>query len=221
MGYGDVGPAPYTPTWRVQIWTGQTFNFMDPGRNTGTAASPTAWGPEVAFARTWLDANPTGILYLGKVAKGETGLTPVEGLDWSPTSTGEMFDRAEATARAMRADLGVAQLDAVFWMQGEQDAGDTGTAAGYGGRFDTFLEALRANWMGDSDGYVAAGRIGSSATLRNSFEVRLAQWETDQHDANLDTFPTHRCHMQADGVHYSAEGLLELGRGFFEAWATT
>lgn len=220
LGFGNNDPAPYTPTWRVQIWTGEAFNYMDPGRNTGTPANPAAWGPEVGFARDWLAANPTGILYLGKVAKGETGLAPSAGLDWSPASQGEMFDRAAGVAAAMRANLGVATLDAVFWMQGEQDATDAGAASAYGDRLTAFLGAVRADWMGDAGGYVGAGRIGDSDALPFNLDVRVAQWQVDQVDDHLETFRTLDFEMQADGLHYAADGHLAIGHRFFDAWAT-
>src|SRR3954468_9341681 len=105
LGYLNNGPAPYVPTARVQIAVDSdgdgrvdTFNYMQPGVNTGTASNPLAWGPEVAFANDWLANHPTGTLYIAKTAKGETALAQNDGLDWSPHSVGELFDRGTQAA---------------------------------------------------------------------------------------------------------------------------
>ena len=47
LGYENNGPAPYTPTYKVQIWTdtngdgvADAWNYMNPGVNTGTPNNP-------------------------------------------------------------------------------------------------------------------------------------------------------------------------------------
>jgi hypothetical protein len=219
LGFGNTGPAPYTPTERVQIWSGSGFSIMTPGVNTGTPANPTVWGPEVAFANDWLAAHPEGTLYLGKVVKGSTPLAQADGLDWSPRSTDELFDQAKATANAMLAARGAVALDAVFWMQGEQDATVSEWAAQYGANLTAFLSAVRSEWMHNAQGYVAAGQISDSTALAYNQDVRAAELGVDQADPNLETFPTAGFTMQADGLHYAAQGHISLGHAFYEAWA--
>ena len=229
LGFGNTGPAPYTPTWRVQMWTdtnhngvwdvGDNFNAMVPGVNTGTPNHPTAWGPEVQFANDWLAANPAGILYIGKVAKGSTALAQNDGLDWSPASRGELFDQAATVALHMRANLGVSKLDAVFWMQGEQDATNADWAATYDVNLTSFISEVRSQWMNEPDGYVGLGRITDSVALPFSLDVRVAQWAEDQTDPNLHSFKTIGFDMQEDGLHYSTAGQVALGAAFFDGWA--
>lgn len=227
LGFGNTGPAPYTPTYQVQMWVdsnadgiGDTFNFMNPGVNTGTPANPTAWGSEVEIANDWLQlhAGDNQILYFGKSVKGETPLAQSAGVDWSPASAGEMFDRAERVAHDMKANLGVDHLDAVFWMQGETDATNAAWAADYSDNLTAFLAAARARWIGDATGYVGFGRISDSAALPYNEAVRVAQWQVDQVDAHAESFKTIGFGMQADGIHYNAAGQVALGDGFFSAW---
>jgi hypothetical protein len=227
LGFGNNGPAPYTLTARVQIWTdtdgdgvGDAFNYMRPGVNTGTPANPAAWGPEVEFANQWLAANPEGILWLGKVAKGSTPLDQASGLDWSPSSDDEMFDRAKLVANQMLSNLGETSLDGVFWMQGEQDALAQTSAQSYAGHLTDLLAAIRLEWMHDLNGYVGVGRITDAAILPYSLDVRQAQWQVDQLDVHMESFKTIGYQMQADGLHYASDGQIALGEAFYDNWAT-
>ena len=87
-GYGK--PDPLTLIWSERS---QAYEVMQPGVNTGTANTPSAWAAEVAFARAFRQANPREPLYIVKSARGSTGLAPdPQRLDWSPASPGEMFD---------------------------------------------------------------------------------------------------------------------------------
>ena len=221
LGYLNEGPAPYVPTARVQMWTdtngdgvGDAFNYLRPGWNTGTAANPHAWGPEVAFAAEWLDHNAEGTLYLGKVAKGSTGLAQDEGaLDWSPESTGELFDQATRVSHDMRATLGVERLDGIAWMQGETDATDAAKASAYHDNLAEFAQEARFEW-GATD--IALGRIGAAGAYSQA--VREAQWLLDQEDDHLTSFKTLDFGLRPDGLHYDAEGQIALGNAFYDGW---
>lgn len=225
LGFGNSGPAPYTPTPRVEIWTdtnhngvwdyGDNFNMMVPGVNTGTPANPNVWGPEVEIAKAWLAANPSGTLYIGKVAHGSTGLAadPTQ-LDWSPHSTGEMFDQATFVARSMQANLGVSEIDAAFFMQGETDATDPAKAAAYGSNLTEFIADARGAWNVED---FVVGRITDTAGAYNE-AVRDAQWLDDQTDPDMVSFKTIGFGMQADQLHYDAAGQIALGQGFYDGW---
>jgi hypothetical protein len=227
LGFGNTGPAPYTPTAQVQIWAdtnadgiGDAWNYMNPGVNTGTAANPGAWGPEVSLANEWLADNATGYLWIVKSTKGSTALAQEAGLDWSHLSSGEMFDLTEAAVDAARANLNgsafaFAQYDALMWMQGEDDALDALQAAAYQTNLHDFAAAARLDW---NVGEVIVGRITDSASLPYGFDVRVGQWSEDQADAAMVSFKTIGFTMQADGVHYAAAGHVQLGSAFYDAW---
>lgn len=228
LGYLNNGPAPYRPTVRVQIWTdtngdgvGDEWNYMLPGHNTGTLANPAAWGPEVQFANRWLSANPTGHLWITKVAKGSTGLAQHEGVvDWSPLSTGEMYDITTAAVTASRANLdgsefSFSQWDAVLWMQGEQDATNLADAQAYQANLTAFIAAAREDWSVER---FVLGRITDSVALPYNSQVRQAQWAVPQEDANVHSFKTIGFGMQPDHIHYSGVGHLALGNSLFYAY---
>lgn len=226
LGYLNTGPAPYVATARVQIWAdtdgdgvGDAWNFMRPGANTGTRANPGVWGPEVEEANRWLSTHATGTLWIDKIAQGSTGLAQDPGqLDWSPHSSGEMFDRATASVHAAQANLvgtpyAFSHWDALDWMQGETDATDPEKAAAYGANLTDFVDHVRTEWAVDQ---VVVARITDTAGAYN-LQVREAEWAADQADAHLVSFKTIGFEMQADHLHYDAAGQLALGGAFFDA----
>lgn len=230
IAFGNNGAAPYAPTARVQIWTdtngdghGDAWHYMLPGTNTGTLANPTAWGPEVQLANDWLRDHATGNLWIVKEAKGSTGLAADSGaLDWSPHSTGEMFDTATADINAARHNLdgsayAFSAWDYADWMQGETDATDAAKAAAYGVNVREFITDARAAWSVTNFG---VARITDSAALPYSLDVRNAEWNLDNGVspmAGVHTFKTIGYEMQADGEHYDAAGEVSLGDGFYAA----
>lgn len=230
LGFLNNGPAPYDPTWRVQIWsdtdgdgTPDAWNYMRPGVNTGTLANPAAWGAEVEIANRWLADHPDGVLWIVKVAKGSTGLAedPLA-LDWSPHSHGEMFDIATAAINAARHNLdggghAFAQWDVLDWMQGETDAQDAAKADAYGLNVREFITDARAGWAVED---VAVARITDTAGPY-SLAVRNAQWNLDNGDdplADVHSFKTIGFAMAPDHLHYAPEGQIALGDAFFDAW---
>jgi hypothetical protein len=232
LGFGNSGAAPYTPTARVQIWAdtnndgvGDAWNYMSPGTNTGTPMNPTVWGPEVQFANAWLANHATGNLWIDKIAKGSTGLandshTGDAGLDWSPASTGEMYDIATASVHAAHDNLNGSSYafgawNGLLWMQGETDATDPTKAANYQTNLADFISHARTDWNVTP---VVVGRITDSAALPDSLAVRQGEFGVDQADAHVTSFKTIGFEMQADGEHYDANGHVSLGEGFYDNW---
>lgn len=222
---GNTGPAPYVPTWRVQIWTdtngdgiGDTFHAMRPGVNTGTLKNPTSWGPEVGFATKWLEANPVkdanNILWIGKAGRGETGMAyNPDRPDFSPRSEGDMFDFAVSTSLRMQSDLGYDHLSLLVIHQGETDAYQLDTAQAYEFNFTEFLDASRVEMRVED---IVVGRINDTAP--HSQLVREAQWRIDQEDPHLVSYKTIGFGLQEDRIHHNADGALSLGRADYEGW---
>lgn len=189
---------------------------MAPGVNTGTAANPEAWGPEVGFAQAFHRDNPFEPLFILKSAKGSTSLAAApDGLDWSPESHGELFDQTTDQITLAREALHGADVDATFLFQGEQDAADATMAADYAENLRGWLAAIRDQWMRNPDGAVAYGRVNDDLPFVDA--VRLAQVEVDREDQRAVSFETDGFVMQADMLHYAATGFLEIGRSFFSA----
>ena len=99
---------------------------------------------------------------LPKTAAGDTSLAqnlnPYD--DWSPLSRGEMFDRAQARIEAASRALGK-RPDAVFVSQGEADATDRAASAAYHANFRAYVDAVRARWMRNAQGYVAWTQVAA------------------------------------------------------------
>ena len=210
--------APDPLTW---IWSnaGGHFEILEPGFNTGTPANPEAWGPEVAFAHDFRLTHPDELLIIVKSVKGSTGLAQTDAaLDWSPASVGEMFDLTAGRIAAARAAAGEPAVDAVFIVQGEQDGFDLGAAQAYGANLTSWLDAIRAEWMGDEQGRVALAEISHA---HEGFElVRQAQAQVAAADPFVDAIDAGWLPLQDDGLHYAAASHVAMGDEFFGLYET-
>ena len=207
-GYGK--PDPLTLIWSERS---QAYEVMQPGVNTGTANTPSAWAAEVAFARAFRQANPREPLYIVKSARGSTGLAPdPQRLDWSPASPGEMFDATSGQVAAARAAAGGAAVDAVFIVQGEQDATQEGWARDYGRHMADWFAAIRTRWMEDPEGPIFFATVGQP--LAHAHAVSRAQALADAADPNARSVDTAQLAWQADRLHYSAAAHLQMGQAF-------
>lgn len=203
----------------VQIWNpaAQAFETMAPGVNTGTPNNPTAVGPEAEFAARWVEDHPGETLYIVKAAKGSTGLAEdPDQLDWSPHSTGELFDATTAQVEAAKAASGVSKVSAILWIQGEQDAASAAKAAGYAfNLIDAFAE-MRAKW-GDASTPIVLGRLSDAPHLAHADGVQLGQDIAASFLPGVAKVPTDGLGMQADQLHYDAAGQVGLGDELYDA----
>ena len=98
-----------------------------------------------------------------KRAMGGTSLFSNGGMDWAPTSTGELFSLLVADILAAAANVRAQGHNPVFtilWVQGEADSGNTGYAA----QLTAFISALRtAISAPDADFYISALPYESAA----------------------------------------------------------
>lgn len=217
---GEYGkPDPLTMIWSQRA---AAYEVMQPGVNTGTPGQPQAWAAEVAFARAFRQANPKEPLYIVKSAKGSTGLAAdPQRLDWSPNSAGEMFDATAGQVTAARAQAGWPGVDAVFIVQGEQDASQEAWARDYERNMADWFAAIRSRWMDDPDGEIFFARVGEELT--HAELVGRAQALGDAADPHARSVETAAFPRQADRLHYSAVAHLQVGQAFgrlFEAERT-
>lgn len=217
---------PWTPDPQVLIWdaASQAFVQMQPGLNTGYGDQPSAWGPEVAFARAFRAAHPDEALRIVKVAHGGTGLDQDPGAwvyDWSPQSVNELFDEATDIIDAASAAAG-GRPDALFFGQGEEDATRADKAADYEANLEDFFAQARADWLHDADGRIGFFRIGPGS--RYADEVRGAQTRVDARDPRADSTDAASVPTQADGLHFTAAGYDQVGAAYaqlYETWGTS
>jgi hypothetical protein len=201
----------------ILIWNPSTgaWEPMQPGVNTGFGAQAQAWGPEVQFALEFRARHPGEELRIVKVAHGGTGLDRDDGQwvsDWSPESRGEIFDEVTRVLSQARATIGGARPDAVFFGQGEEDATRYDKAADYGANLQALFSAIRGQWLEDPNGKIGFFQINTTAPFAG--QVRGAQTAVDARDPNAASFDTEAFGRQEDALHFSAQGLRDIGRGF-------
>ena len=209
----NLGPADLPPTARpdpqVRIWRDGRFQTFAPGVNTGGPNTPRAWGPEVEFVRRWRADHPGETLYLVKVAKGSTGVSPDrKAWDWSPASRGEQYDVATAQVQAAKAQLRDLDRVAILWIGGESDTVSPASAAAHGRALAGLFARMRSDWWIARPAIVVA-RIADEWDPAGP--VRAAQ-------TRVGAFSTDHIPMQPDRAHFSAPGQVQLGAAFYEAW---
>src|SRR6185437_6741372 len=126
-------PANWQATPAIQIWNPQAHAWqeMQPGFNTGYPGFSSTWGPEVQFAIDFHAAHPNDVLYIVKSVAGGTALAATANAqDWSPQSSGELFDQTTQEIRDAGAAIGM-RPSVLFWGQGEEDAGIQADAGAY------------------------------------------------------------------------------------------
>lgn len=207
---------------------GSYWGQLTPGVNTGTASNPQAWGPEAQFAYAFGQAYPGETLLIIKIAKGSTPLAlDSVAVDWSPDSVGEMFDLATSTIADARTAFANAQgypappIDAVMWVGGPNDSFSATRAADYDDNLTDLFAAIRAEWMGQTDGEIVYSRMtDDTAVMPFNLDVRVAQWAVDQADPDAASFKTIGYGLAPDHIHYDATGYVQLGQGLFDTWLT-
>ena len=133
-GWWELAP-PVTASGLVPLDTPQYLNFV---------TTPTQiFGPELGLARQiWTDTSQA--VTIDKVVYSDSSL-----VDWSPATTGGLFDDMVGIVRqTMATDAAQGQLDTIggfYWYQGESDAMDPALAADYQSNLTAFVDALRSD----------------------------------------------------------------------------
>ena len=223
MGVYGNDVSSVTGLWSAspltQIWnsTAQRFEELHPGVNSGYGGAPSSWGPEVEFAIDFRAAHPGETLYIVKSVAGGTQLAQDIAQyhsDWSPMSTGELFDQTTQMITQASAAAGGLRPAALFFGQGEEDATHQATAQAYGGNLSAFFSAVRASWLHDPNGKIGFFEIGNSPPYAAG--VRAGQLSVDQADANALSFDSAGLPLQADGLHLAPAGVNTSGDNFFQ-----
>ena len=225
LGPADLPPHLQAPIAKVQIWdpARRAFAPLEPAVNTGSPANPGVWGPEAQLAFRWSQDHACGDLRIVKYARGETGLAAAaQDRDWSPSSHGEVWDKATAELGAAKAALKAEGLplrvSAVFWMQGETDAQDQAKAQAYRQNLTDLVMRIRARW-GDDATTIYVGQIDRPPGSKGWEQVRRAQAAVAAstpgvHLVDTDPFPR----QPADKIHLTGPGQVQLGDGFYDQY---
>jgi beta-glucanase (GH16 family) len=207
-------PDPLTLIWDASA---KTWVQMDPGRNTGYGNLPESWAAEVQFALDFRADHPGEVLRIVKIAWGGTQIDDGAAVeDWSPASTGELFDKAAGIISDASSSLGGHRPVAVFWGQGEEDANYPATSAEYAQNLSGLFQAMREEWLHDSDGRIGFFRITTSPPY--SGQVRAAQASVDQADPYSVSYDAGSLPVQSDGVHFTAPAHVAIGHAYFDMY---
>ena len=168
------------------------------------------FGPEVSFAHYLSRTFPHDEHIIIKYAAGGSDMQ-----QWMP---GNRYYRN--MLREVRLSLRQRNLrvDAIFWMQGESDAMNKFRAAQYGNRLSQFIHSLRRDLRSPSSMFV----IGQINPVGNGFpmvnQIQRKQQQVNARVWNTRLVSSYGLGKNNDKVHYSAQGQVELGRRFANAY---
>ncbi|MCA8977281.1 MAG: hypothetical protein KDC98_21345, partial [Planctomycetes bacterium] len=220
---GLRGAQPVVRIWNV---VERRWQAVEAGRNTNYSPGAPFFGAELGLAAA--AAGQTTPVWIIKAAQSPSSLGPTPGPwnEWG-AHAGELYPlliaRVEMAADAIRKQGLVPRVRAIWMMQGESDALEKGLARGYAGHLEELLLTLRVDLeLRDLVGRVPPRlRIGlidarlGALGLPWTGRVRDAQRAVAANLSDCAVVETSDLSVLADGIHFDAAGLVELGRRLF------
>ena len=178
------------------------------------------FGPEVGFARTFLENEQLENLWLIKYAVGGSSL-----LAWEPEWSAEraaITDDVDKGALYQRlinhfrqVTQGVeADVLACLWMQGENDSRHERAATQYEANLKRFISSLRRDLAAPDMAFILGLANPPPDPWYHVETVRSAQRNTAQDCQNVTLVETAGLSKKADDLHCDTAGQLELGKRF-------
>lgn len=216
-----VGRPEANPLSSVQIWQPGVNSFIDlrPGFNSNFGAGA-GFGAELGFGHTLAAAQANGTadgeeIYIVKYAIGATSLAD----DWDPNG-GPIYNQFNNWVGGALASLTNAGIDytieAMLWMQGENDANDVTRAANYQTNLTNFISDMRSRYNSDMDFVIGrlheelpAGFYLAADTVRAA-QVDVGNAADNNYWIDTDGLPVN----PVDSVHFDSFGHLALGEAF-------
>jgi len=183
----------------------KNVRYYTHGRES-TIAKYHYFGPEVNFAYLVSKIFPNDNVIIIKSAATGSSIS-----QWLPGN--ELYDALIRQVKYV-VDPAKADIQGIVWMQGEADARDQELADTYQANLESFLTNLRKDLQAEE----VAVMLGQIKQPNNNFayekQVRQAQKQVAEEDANTVLIATDDLGKLYDNVHYNSEGLMELGRRF-------
>ena len=214
-----AGPQPMLRIWNL---TAGEWQAVEAGVNTNMVAGAPFFGPEMGMVpRAAARANP---LWIVKAAVSPSSLGPTPGPfnEWGATA-GELYPlmlaRLDAAVSELRRLGYRPRVRTCCMMQGESDAILPSLAAAYAANLGLLLTTLRADLaarqlVGEGPPAIRVGLVSDrlgAAGFGHVAEVRAAQAAVVETLELASTVETLDLSLAADGVHFDAAGLIELG----------
>lgn len=202
-GGGDLETSELVKVWNVTNQDWETWDLTaNPAQATGATVGANCFTFHAA-KRLSLKLNRKV-----RVIIAAAGGRPIS--DWVPTSGSEWQRMLTQTANA-----GIAEYDAVFWHQGENDHARTN--ADYKTDFEAFIAQVRA-YAPTSNAPLLAGQLLNNGTTDNQNGVYSIEAMAEFQDENVWLVPAKN--LQHDSLttasaHFSGWSLRELGRRYF------
>lgn len=209
---------------------GKSWNPTNPGQY----GAVTNFGPEFTTVRD-LSSGLGEHIYFAKYALAGTGLDASFATlygTWNPAATDpgspaeytqslyhSMVSWGKEALAAARQIEPQTELAGFFWLQGESDAGSSGTATRYSANLTTFIQRLRTDF-GIANLPMVIGRITNKSTIMPAANtVRAAQASVVAATTNSGLVDTDGLTMDPTyQLHYLDAGLKTVGERFALAW---
>lgn len=212
-GSGSL-PAGWADTARVQMWNNSANVFA-----TYSPGAATNWGPEVAYAKAWLDANADNdtVLYIVKLAIGGSQLGAISiygqlsssNQDWSQVSTGHWFDQMTAEVTPAKAALSSPYSIRVFWIGNQSDGQSQAATDDLAANLATHFAAIRSEWAA-ADTPITFVTIPDNVLYRTA-EVVAKERQALVADGRSKLVEMRFVPFQGDGIHMAAGGVNQAG----------
>ena len=180
------------------------------------------FGPEIGFARRFVERMPLDELWLIKYAVGGSSLLAWE-KDWSAerSASADDDDKGALYPRLINhvkqvVDGEDLNLLACLWMQGESDSRYQQAASQYQQNLTRLIADIRADLRQPRLQFVI-GRVNPAGErFTHLAKVRATQAKVARNAAQTSLVDCDGLEKHADGIHYDTDGQLELGARF--AW---
>jgi lysophospholipase L1-like esterase len=191
--------------------TPSNISFFYQGR-PHKLAEFSSFGPEVAFAHEVARAFPQDRIILVKQAVTGSSIK-----QWMPN--GAIYNGLLRQIGFATDEYPTNVVDAVLWMQGESDArSDAQEAKQYGSRLYTLIQHLRSDTDAPQSLFILGLINPEHPAFLMTESVRQQQQQIQQQLPNVMTISTDGLGKLPDRMHYDAEGQIQLGKRFAEAY---
>lgn len=173
------------------------------------------WGPELAIAKALTDSMPTRVYYFVKQAQGSTSLAQrASKSDWSPASSGEMYDQWVAQYDTAIASIPIDYIyRANVWIQGEGDATDSAEANAYQANLENLIDTWDTETGLNTDWIICQTNNNINASFYDAKAiVRAAQAAVASARPSVSIFDPTGFGLLGDNLHYNAAGNVSIGR---------
>ena len=186
------------------FFNGAEWMPLAPGVTEGSG-----FGPEISFAQDLGVAlgEPVGII---KHSVGGTNLAK----QWSPDNGKSHYARLLAKVEAARQGRQI-EIAGMIWMQGERDSRDAAMSEAYAANLAQLVQTARADFDSPDMPFVA-GRVNPSRERYPHVDVVRSAQENcavpNYSFIDCDDLPKWQ-----DDLHYTTQGIVEMGRVFARA----